>query len=316
MTHRLGQRGGDLPHFRGKVLRPLGHIDADAQLQVLHPAGLPLQGELRQDAADLPAAQHRVVGPLQAGTGAADPLYGPAHRHTGHGRHRGQPLRRQVRPQQSRQIDPLAAGGLEAPAQAAPAGGLEIRRHHGAVRRPLRRQLFGAEIGGVHLRQADQGPAHPGRLPQEAPDLRLRQGVRSIQQAVAPAGAGLHRIALPPQGVHRLPDGGAAQSQAVADLLAGDIVPLPLPQQRQNVPSAHMALPSPDVSAPESIMFSPGCKPPVRLRETEGRRDISRLPQSSSSSIRLSPYTGMPWARSSAAVTPSPAVSVPVKVPS
>ena len=36
----------------------------------------------------------------------------------------------------------------------------------------------------------------------------------------------------------------------------------------------------------------------------------------SSFSNSLSPYIGMPWAFSSAAVTPSPSVSVPVNVPS
>ncbi|CAN3999959.1 Actin-like protein N-terminal domain-containing protein, partial [Dysosmobacter welbionis] len=169
----------------------------------------------------------------------------PTHRYSSHGRHRRQPLRRQIRPQQSRQVDPLAAGGLKAPAQSAPASRLAVRHHHSAVRCALRCQLSGPEIGGVHLCQTHQGPAHPGRLPQKAADLRLRQHVRRIQQTVAPAGAGLHSVALPPQRIHRLPDGRAAQSQPVADLLAGDERPLLFPQQGQDILSAHVSPSSP-----------------------------------------------------------------------
>ncbi|CAN4048046.1 methionyl-tRNA formyltransferase, partial [Dysosmobacter welbionis] len=173
----LDQGGGDLPHLGREILRPLGDIDSDAQHQLLHAGRLPLQGELGQNTAELFPIQHRIVGPFQAGADAAQPLYGPTHRYSSHGRHRRQPLRRQIRPQQGRQVDPLAAGGLKAPAQSAPASRLAVRHHHSAVRCALRCQLSGPEIGGVHLCQTHQGPAHPGRLPQKAADLRLRQHV-------------------------------------------------------------------------------------------------------------------------------------------
>ena len=79
----LAQGGGDLPHLRREVLLPLGHVDADAQHQGLDPPRLRLQGQLRQNAAELLPAEHRVVGPFQPRPGTADPLHGGAHRPTG-----------------------------------------------------------------------------------------------------------------------------------------------------------------------------------------------------------------------------------------
>ena len=92
----------------------------------------------------------------------------------------------------------LAAGGLEAPAQAAPAGGLAVRHHHQALRLPGHRQLLGPGVGGIHLRKAHQLPPHHLCGGQEAANLRLCQGVRRGGQTIAQARPGFHGVALAP----------------------------------------------------------------------------------------------------------------------
>ena len=84
---RLLQGDGHVPYLRREVRRLLAAVHACAGDHIVRPPGLGLQGELREDAAELPPIQHQVVGPLDLGRKSRGLHNGSA---GGLGNHRGE----------------------------------------------------------------------------------------------------------------------------------------------------------------------------------------------------------------------------------
>ena len=136
-------------------------IDADAHHGVGNQTALPLQRHLREDAPQLFAIEHQVVGPLDPQIHTADPLHRPVHGHGAQGREGQELIRCAAGPPQDREEQALACRGLKAPVPASPARRLAVRHDHSAVLRPLQSQTAAGGIGGVHRLQ--HLPIGPGR---------------------------------------------------------------------------------------------------------------------------------------------------------
>ena len=145
---RLRPEGrGHTRHIGGEIGSGLGHVDTNTYDDpVRHTVGA--ERRFRQDAADLPPAQHQIVGPLDTAAQTADPLNGTAHGHRRQRRHHRQRVGAQAGTPQHGQVQPQPRRGLEAAAHAAPARRLAVRRHHG-VHNALRRQTAALGVGGV-----------------------------------------------------------------------------------------------------------------------------------------------------------------------
>ena len=141
-------------------------------------------------------------------------------------------------PQQHGEIDALPRRRDKAPLPAAPPGGLAVGGDGGPVGRALQRLPLQIGVCGIHLLQAPQLRAD-GVLTHKVANFPLHQHVRCGGEAVAQAGTGVNDIAVPPQAVDRFPHGGAADAQALADLLTGKKLSPPLLEQLVNTFSTH-----------------------------------------------------------------------------
>ena len=178
------------------------------------------------------------MGPQSAGG-----LDAVAHRHRHPGGKVGHLLGGQPGAEKGGQVKPLAPGGLEGAAPAAPAPGLLLRQHHQALGGPGHGPALALGAGGVNDLQAHQLPAYEG-AGQRGGQLPRPEEIRARLQPVAPVGGGGDHIALLPQGLDHLPDPRPADAQDLAHGLPGQIFPLPLPQEGQHFFPAHTDAPS------------------------------------------------------------------------
>ena len=142
-------------------------------------------------------------------------------------------------PQQDRQVKSLAGKGLKGAPPPAPAGGLPLGQNGQTLGRSGGGPALDLGIGGVHRLQTDQLPPD-GAACQSSGQLARPDAVGAAGEAVAPIGGGGDLVAVPPQGLHRLPHRRAAYRQSAAHGLSGEM-PLPVAaQQRQDLFLQHI----------------------------------------------------------------------------
>ena len=140
---RLAQDGRcDLRDLADEVLLALADVEADARHDVLELAGLTLDAQLGQNAAELSAVQDEIVCPLDLRVRPRHAVDRAAHRNGDETRERHQLRRRKLRAQQDRQVNALARRALKAAAAAAASARLLRRDGDGTVRRAVERDAL------------------------------------------------------------------------------------------------------------------------------------------------------------------------------
>ena len=212
---QTGRHGADL---RRQV--DAGAVDADANDGVVDLARFGLDADLGEDAAELFPAEHKIVRPFDIGIHAADREDRPCGGDRSHGREVHEGFRLCVRAQDHAEIQ-TARRGDEGAAPAALSCGLAAGQNDGAVRRTLGGKALAGVVRGIHA-----GHGCHQRLPRMAGQVCTHKGriepVWNGCERIAALGRGVDPIALLPQLVDGLPDGGAGHAEGLADALAGD----------------------------------------------------------------------------------------------
>ncbi len=237
----LAQRDGHAADLRRKILLFLVDVDADAGDQIIQGVGFTLQTHLRQNACQLAAGGHKVVGPLDPGPEAADRLdpITDRHRHPG-GKVHGV-LGLQCRAQKGGEVDSLALWGIEGAPPASPASGLGFRGDHQPFLGAGEGPALALRIGGVHRVQADQSASHQTAA-KGSHQLSRPDPVQRTVQTVSPFGGGSDVVALFAQGVHRLPDCGPADPELLTHKLTGEVRTLVFQEHGENLFLKHGVL--------------------------------------------------------------------------
>ena len=252
------------PQGGGHVLQPLGgkirpalaHVHPHAHDHIVRLAALPQQGQLREDAAQLPAIEIEVVEPLNLRRRAAGAHDAPAHRHRRPAGEGEKACKVSAGPQQRRQIQPRPPGGVKPPPLGAPAAGLLLGKHHRPLRRPGGPQGLQPGVGGVHHLFRLDFPGKEAARPQPSGEIVPAEARGVPRKDVPPPGCGLDGPARGAQGLHLLPHSRPGHAEPPADLLAGEIA-LRARKQLQNLSPLHVCF-SPHARKPPR--FSPFCQ--------------------------------------------------------
>ena len=179
-----------------------------------------LRTHLRQNAHQLFAVQHHVVGPFDPGRNT---VILPQNGHNAVGRrqrHHGSLLGHELRPQHQTHENPGASGGIPASSPASPARALHIRHDQMALRRAFLRLLLGPHIGRVRYIIDLQASTHPAGGKRRC-QILLPQNIRALHQMIPPAGYRINDIALFPQGADDLPHRCPGYPKLFAQFLPG-----------------------------------------------------------------------------------------------
>ena len=206
---QTGRHGADL---RRQV--DAGAVDADANDGVVDLARFGLDADLGEDAAELFPAEHKIVRPFDIGIHAADREDRPCGGDRGHGREVHEGFRLCVRAQDHAEIQ-TARRGNEGTAPAALSCGLAAGQNDGAVRRTLGGKALAGVVRGIHA-----GHGCHQRLPRMAGQVSTHKGriepVWNGCERIAALRRGVDPIALLPQLVDGLPDGGTGHAEGLA----------------------------------------------------------------------------------------------------
>ena len=226
---KQGGTGDPFPFFQGKgrcscpdFLREIHLIDVNAAAYDHIMDVVRLRAHFRQDAADLFAVRHNIVGPFNAGVNAK--LLHSLRRGKSHnkGEHAGL-LRLAFRAQQEGKIEIASLRGGPASSPPAAARILAVRHHQRSLRRAFLSRLFGIDIRRTRFREIHQAASRPmtfSPVLKTAFDFIFPHHIRGGLQTVAFVLYRFYLIALRLQLVHHLPYSGAGNAEPAAKLLS------------------------------------------------------------------------------------------------
>ena len=140
-TCRHGEGAGSVPNLRGKILRFLAAVDADAYDRPINASG-GVQPHFREDSGEFLLSPDEVVRPLDAGAKPNGTLHRPAHRCRDGAGQVHQLLRGALRTQKDAHINSHPRRGQKRPSHPSPAAGLAVGDQDGAVGSALRSKHF------------------------------------------------------------------------------------------------------------------------------------------------------------------------------